>query len=86
MMTAMELSLYPLGTNNIGAAVGTFISVLRERGLEISTGPMSSTVYGDSGALFGAVSDAYAAACAAGGVVLVIKASNACLPKGTAAE
>ena len=80
MMSSMELSLYPLRTDDIEIAVKCFIAVLKDRGLNITTGPMSSMVCGESAMLFSAISEAYEKACADNGVVLIIKVSNVCLP------
>jgi uncharacterized protein YqgV (UPF0045/DUF77 family) len=78
MKSAMELSLYPLASADLGAAIDEFLSVLRERGLEVAMGPMSSMVYGETAELFSAIGEAYEAVCRNRGAVLIIKASNAC--------
>jgi len=78
MKSAMELSLYPLASADLGAAINEFLAILRARGLEVSMGPMSSIVYGETAELFSAVGEAYEAVCRNRGAVLIIKASNAC--------
>ena len=78
MKSAMELSLYPLASADIGPAIDEFLSILRARGLEVVIGPMSSMVYGETSELFSAIAEAYEAVCRDRGAVLIIKASNAC--------
>jgi uncharacterized protein YqgV (UPF0045/DUF77 family) len=74
----MEISLYPLGTDDIGPSISRFISILEERGCQVETGPMSTLVTADSEVLFDAVKRAYESVAGEGGVVVIMKVSNAC--------
>ncbi|HDP80048.1 MAG TPA: hypothetical protein ENN21_04305 [Spirochaetes bacterium] len=78
MKLSVELSLYPLGEARIGPIIESFIDVLKEDGLEILPGPMSTIITGETDAVFGALRKAYTAAAEKHGVVLVAKFSNAC--------
>lgn len=79
MKSSMEVSLYPLGKNDIGPSISRFISILEEQGCHVETGPMSTLVTADSTVLFDAMKQAYDCAASEGGVVVVMKVSNACL-------
>jgi uncharacterized protein YqgV (UPF0045/DUF77 family) len=78
-----QVSLYPLGQQDLALAIDALLAVLAERKLPHETGTMSTTVYGTQREVFDALADAYAAACAYGPAVLTITISNACpLPGG----
>jgi uncharacterized protein YqgV (UPF0045/DUF77 family) len=74
----MEVSLYPLGTSDLGPSISRFISILEECGCHVETGPMSTLVTAESAVLFDAMKQAYECAASEGGVVVVMKVSNAC--------
>lgn len=57
-------------------AIGRFVSLLRERGLEVSVGALGSQVTGESANVFAALSEAYQDACVDGTAVLLIKIAN----------
>ncbi len=78
MKSSAEVSLYPLGENDIGPHISRFIVSMEKRGLETETGPMSTIVRGDTGLLFDALREAYEGAASELGVVMVMKISNAC--------
>ncbi len=78
MKSSMEVSLYPLGTDDLGPSISRFISILEDRGCHVETGPMSTLVTADSSVLFDAMKQAYESVASEGGVVVVMKISNAC--------
>ncbi len=78
MKSSMEVSLYPLGTSDLGPSISRFISILEEHGCQVETGPMSTLVTADSAVLFEAMKRAYELVASEGGVVVVMKISNAC--------
>ncbi|MBD3291899.1 MAG: hypothetical protein GF393_03180 [Armatimonadia bacterium] len=73
-----QVSLYPLRTEHLGPAIEAFAGALREAGLHVEPGPMSTLVIGESDVLFAAVQSAFAAACAEADVVMQVTVSNAC--------
>jgi len=85
MNVQAEISLYPLRTNDLGDAIEEFIGELKTAGLTVQPGNMSSTVAGDSDAVFSTVGTAFKAVAEDGQVVLLMKVSNAC-PSGQAVE
>lgn len=73
-----EVSLYPLGEEDLGRGVMAFIDTLRDQGCRVEVGDMSSQVSGDSETVFAALRVGYERAARAGGCVLVVKACNVC--------
>jgi len=78
MNVQAEISLYPLRTEELGHAIGRFLSALNAAGLAVQPGDMSSTVSGDVNAVFSTMGAAFAATAEKGQVVLVMTVSNAC--------
>ena len=78
MMSAMEVSLYPLGVDDIGARINQCIEIFKKYNLTITPGSMSTVIAGESGVLFRALQEAYDAAASMEGVVMVVKISNVC--------
>jgi len=77
-MSSMEVSLYPLGVEDIGTRIYRCIEIFRKYNLAITTGAMSTVITGESDALFRALREAYDAAASMDGVVMVVKISNVC--------
>ena len=73
-----QVSLYPLRTEHLGPAIDAFAQVLREAGLPVEPGPMSTLVVGEAEALFAALQNAFEAACVEADVVMQVTVSNAC--------
>jgi uncharacterized protein YqgV (UPF0045/DUF77 family) len=71
-----EVSLYALGSEEYRGAIHAFWDALEAGGVDHMTGPMSTRVWGDAEALFGALGRAFAGAAADGRVVLILKAAN----------
>ncbi len=80
MKVQAEISLYPLGEQDLLPSIEEFLDVLREEGLQPHVGTMSSTVAAESGELFEAIAKAFERVAAHHRCVLVVKYSNACPP------
>jgi uncharacterized protein YqgV (UPF0045/DUF77 family) len=78
MFLSAQISLYPLGQSDLYPAVSNAINVLREHGLEVSPGAMSSVVSGDDEDLFTAIKDVFQRSSEQGQIVMVVTLSNAC--------
>jgi uncharacterized protein YqgV (UPF0045/DUF77 family) len=72
-----EISLYPLRRPTLTEQIAPFIDQLREAGLEVEYGRLSTLVKGPPAELFAAIGRAMQAAAESGDVVLVVKATNA---------
>jgi len=81
MNVQAEVSLYPLRAT-LTEPIESFLRRVREHGLEVTTGTMSSRVAGECKHLFAALGEAFEDAAGGGDVVLVVKVSNACPPAG----
>ncbi|MGD9496784.1 MAG: YkoF family thiamine/hydroxymethylpyrimidine-binding protein [Armatimonadota bacterium] len=73
-----QVSLYPLRTPHLSPSIEAFAQVLRDAGLHVEPGPMSTLVVGDADTVFPALHRAFRAACAAHEVVMQVTISNAC--------
>jgi uncharacterized protein YqgV (UPF0045/DUF77 family) len=78
MFLAAQMSLYPLRQAHLSPAISSAASILREHGLEVSSGPMSSLVSGDDEALFAAIKDIFRKSSDQGDMMMVVTISNAC--------
>jgi uncharacterized protein YqgV (UPF0045/DUF77 family) len=78
MTTSAQISVYPLRQEHLGPAIESVRSALVEHGLTPQVGAMSTTVTGDSGIMFAALTEAFAKAASSGQVVMTITISNAC--------
>ena len=79
-MTAItaQVSLYPLGQADISPAIDETLRILREHGLDVEVGAMSSLVAGDEKTVFTAIQSAFSQIAEQGPVVMVAAFSNAC--------
>ncbi|MGD8397915.1 MAG: YkoF family thiamine/hydroxymethylpyrimidine-binding protein [Anaerolineae bacterium] len=75
---AAQISLYPLRQDSLAPAIDEALRILREHGLDVEPGTMSSVVTGDDAAIFAALQEAYRHAAVQGHVVMVVTLSNAC--------
>ena len=73
-----QVSLYPLGENDLSPAIEAAIGELDRHGIERQTGTMSTVVCGGDEKVFSALLDAFRGAAAHGPAVMVITVSNAC--------
>jgi uncharacterized protein YqgV (UPF0045/DUF77 family) len=81
---AAQVSLYPLRQASIGPPVREAVRVFRQHGLETRVGEMSTLVWGEEGALFAALQEAFHQATEGEDAVMVITLSNACPEPGEA--
>lgn len=77
-----QVSLYPLRQASIGPAVRRAVRALQRPGLRVEMGAMSTLVWGEQGALFAALQEAFAQCAAEGDAVMVVTLSNACPTPG----
>lgn len=78
MKLQAEISIYPLKTTELSSPVDEFCRILQSRGLEVQSGPMSSSVSGECKDLFEAVRVAFEQLAEKYQVVMTAKISNAC--------
>lgn len=78
MFLAAQISLYPLRQSHLSPSISNAVGILREHGLEVSPGTMSSLASGDDEALFAAIKDIFRKSSEQGDVVMVVTLSNAC--------
>jgi uncharacterized protein YqgV (UPF0045/DUF77 family) len=75
---AAQVSLYPLGQDDLSPAIDEVLHVFKAHGLRAETGPMSTVLFGEDVALFAALHEATLGAANRGKMVMVITVSNAC--------
>ena len=73
-----QVSLYPLRQLELAPAIDETLEILLQHGLEVTPGPMSTLVSGDSVNLFKALQRGFQNAAREGEVVMVTTFSNAC--------
>jgi len=78
MMVQAEVSIYPLRTAHLSGPINKFRSVLESQGIEARTGPLSTSLAGESQAVFTALQQAFEAVAEEGQLALIAKISNAC--------
>lgn len=74
-----QVSLYPLGTEDLSPAIDEALHVFGQHGLKVVPGSMSTLVSGDEGAIFSALQAVLRRNSEQGRVVMVVTFSNACL-------
>lgn len=78
MGISAQVSLYPLGQEDLAPAIGEIWKALAAHGLEYTPGPMSTLTWGDDEAILNALRDGFRRAAELGPAVLVITLTNAC--------
>ena len=78
MTASAQIAIYPLRQERLTPAVETVQQALRDNGLRLEAGPMSTYVVGEDQAIFAALQEAFARASAMGHVVMTVTLSNAC--------
>ena len=81
MKVQAQVSLYPLRSSELGEPIRRFVELIRQQGLAVEIGPMSTQITGDSKVLFASLAEAFEDTAGHGDVVLLLKVSNAC-PQG----
>jgi uncharacterized protein YqgV (UPF0045/DUF77 family) len=77
-MVSCQISLYPLGVEDLGLAIEAAVAELTDTGLEPEVGPMATYVTGDEDVVFEGLKKAFAVAAREGHVVMTVTVSNAC--------
>jgi uncharacterized protein YqgV (UPF0045/DUF77 family) len=78
-----QVSLYPLRQTSIGPPIRHAVRHLRQRGLHVRVGEMSTLVWGDERTVFEALREAFHHAAEQGDVVMNVTFSNACPEPGS---
>ena len=78
MAISVQFSVYPLRQERLSLAIEEAVSVLKDHGLTVQMGPMSSVVLGEEEQVFSALKEAFAKSAEGGQVVWVLTLSNAC--------
>jgi len=78
-----QISLYPLRQEHLAPAIEEVLEVLRNCGVGVFPGTMSTLVTGDSERVFCALREGFQKASLRGQVVMVVTLSNGC-PAATA--
>ena len=88
MKIQAQVSLYPLKTRSLGRPIAEFCRRLQRPGLTVEVRSMDTSIVGESGAVFGAVEQAFQSLAAKYNVVMELKISNACpdVPSRTCKE
>ena len=73
-----QVSLYPLGQEDLSPAIEEIWKALGTQGLEHTAGPMSTLTWGSDDAVFEAIKNGFRRAAEFGPAVMVITLSNAC--------
>ena len=78
MFLSAQISLYPLRQSHLSPAISDAVGILKEHGLEVTPGLMSSLASGDDEALFTAIKDIFRTSSEKSDTVMVVTLSNAC--------
>jgi len=80
MGISAQVSVYPLGQEQLGPAIEAVWQAFRAHGVHYRAGTMSTVVEGNDEEVFAALRDAFQAAAKYGSTVMVVTLSNACPP------
>ena len=78
MAISMQFSLYPLRQERLSPAIEEALATLKNQGLVVKTGTMSSVAWGQEDQVFAALREAFAKSAERGQVVWVLTLSNTC--------
>lgn len=78
MTASAQIAIYPLRQEHLTPAVEAVRDALRDHGLRVEPGPMSTYLAGEDQIIFAALQDAFARASSMGHVVMTVTLSNAC--------
>lgn len=78
MVVGVQVSLYPLGQEDLLPGIQGVWDALEEAGLQPQPGPMSTLVYGEDQTVLEALREGFRRAAARGRAVMVITLTNAC--------
>jgi uncharacterized protein YqgV (UPF0045/DUF77 family) len=86
VIISAQVSLYPLGKEDLSPAIDETLGVFHQYSLEVIPSSMSTMISGDDEAVFPALQAAFCRASEQGGVVMVVTFSNACPVSGSEPE
>lgn len=78
MGISAQISLYPLGQDDLSPAINEALSIFRQQRLQVTPGAMSTLVYGENKSVFTALQTAFERVSGQGRVVMVVTVSNGC--------
>ena len=78
MLVSVQFSVYPLREMHLSPAIKKTVEILKNYGLSVEVGLMSSITYGESEIVFKAFQKVYEEVATNSHVVLIITLSNAC--------
>jgi uncharacterized protein YqgV (UPF0045/DUF77 family) len=82
MRISAQVSLYPLRQPRLTPVIEEAVDLLRELGLRVEPGAMSTVVVGEQDAVFAALKEVFRRGCISGDLVMHVAVSNACpLPR-----
>ena len=74
---SIQVSLYPLGEQDITEWIFRFLGIFEKHGLNYDLGGMSTVITGDTAQVFAALEEAYRVSAESGNFVVVCTMSNA---------
>jgi uncharacterized protein YqgV (UPF0045/DUF77 family) len=78
MFVGVQVSLYPLGQEDLLPAIQDVWDALEEAALRKEPGPMSTLVWGEDQAVLSALQEGFRRAAGRGPAVMVVTMTNAC--------
>jgi uncharacterized protein YqgV (UPF0045/DUF77 family) len=78
MRISAQVSLYPLGREDLAPAIDQALHTFREHGLAVNPGMMSTLLIGDDESIFTALRSVFQQTTQQGRVVMVVTFSNGC--------
>jgi uncharacterized protein YqgV (UPF0045/DUF77 family) len=78
MSISAQVAIYPLRQQRLAPAIEVLVNAFKTHGLPAEVGAMSTTVCGDTDAIFAALREGFARAAESGHVVMTVTVSNAC--------
>jgi len=78
MKIQAEISIYPLKTKSLSGPIDEFCRILKNKGVKVETGIMSSFVVGESEIVFASVQEAFEKVAEKYDIAMDMKVSNAC--------
>ena len=78
MLVSVQFSVYPLREMHLSPAIKKAVEILKNYGLSVEVGSMSSIAYGESEIVFKAFQKVYEGIATNSHIVLILTLSNAC--------
>lgn len=78
MFVEVQFSIYPLREINLSPVIEKAVNIIKNSGLPVEVGSMSSVTYGDSEIIFKAFQKVYDEISVNSHIVLIMNLSNAC--------